>query len=158
MPRGGARPGAGRPRKTPAAPVKAKAKPGAKKAAKAAGRGFTLPNGEKAPDAPPGWPFGTQPPVAAAEPQMPPDPDRDDGLTDEQRAGLAPLDYLLAVMRSPKASKSARLQAAIQAAPYVHAKPAPKGKKEGQLEDAKKRSRFAQAAPPKLVAAGGKKL
>jgi len=157
MPRGGARPGAGRPRKNPDAPAKPAAK---KKAAakKAIGRGLTQPNGEKSPDAPPGWPFGTQPPAppVAAPPAV--DPDSDDGLTDEQRAGLSPLDYLLAVMRSPQASKSARLQAAVQAAPYVHAKPAPVGKKEAKNEAARKASRFAPAAPPRLAAAGGKRV
>jgi phage terminase small subunit len=120
------------------------------------GRGMTLPNGEKSPDAPPDWPFGTKPPQ---EPEKPVDPESDDGLTDEQRAGLTPLEYLLAVMRSPTASKSARMQAAIQAAPYMHPKLAQKGKKEAALDDAKtKPSRFAAAAPPRLAAAGGKRV
>lgn len=43
--------------------------------------------------------------------------------------------------------------------PYVHMKKGEGGKKEKQSEDAKKvASRFAPAAPPKLVAAGGKKV
>lgn len=156
MPRGGARPGAGRPRKNPepaAQPAKIKAK--AKKPA--ADRGLTLPNGRKSPDAPPGWPFGTLPPE---QPATPPDPDADDGLTDEERAGLEPLDYLLAVMRSPRASKSARLQAAIQAAPYMHAKPAPLAKKAGKAEEAKKAGagKFGASAPPRLAANGGKRV
>lgn len=149
MARGGARPGAGRKPKNGVA-----AKRPAKKA------GFTGTGGEKSADAPENWPFGRAPTSASAsepvEPEQPRDPESDDGLTDEQRAGLAPLEYLLAVMRSPKASKSARLQAAIQAAPYMHAKPAPMGKKEQRLEGAKKPSRFAPSAPPKLAAVGGK--
>ena len=151
MARGGARPGAGR-----------KPKDGVAAKRPAAKKGFTEPDGMKSPDAPEVWPFGRAPvppePTAAPAPAPAADPDSDDGLTDEQRAGLAPLEYLLAVMRSPKASKSARLQAAIQAAPYMHAKPAPIGKKEQKAEDAKKPSKFAPSAPPKLVAAGGKKV
>lgn len=112
------------------------------------------PDGVKTPDAPAGWPFGTEP---AKEPTKEVDPENDDGLTDEQRAGLSPLDYLLAVMRSPDASKSARLQAAIQAAPYVHAKPAPAAKKEAAAAKAKEAGagKFKQApAPLKLVKVG----
>jgi hypothetical protein len=121
------------------------------------GRGMTLPNGEKSPDAPPDWPFGTKPPQ---EPEKPVDPESDDGLTDEQRAGLTPLEYLLAVMRSPTASKSARMQAAIQAAPYMHPKLTPAGKKEAKRDAAKgvAQGRFAASAPPKLAAAHGKRV
>ncbi len=150
MARGGARPGAGRKPKDGLA-----AKRPAKKKA------FTDATGEKSPDAPGNWPFGREPvaePPKDAAPESGRDSDSEDGLTDEQRAGLAPLEYLLAVMRSPRASKSARLQAAIQAAPYMHAKPAPMGKKEQRSEDAKKPSRFAPGAPPKLAAVGGKKV
>ncbi|WP_298929213.1 hypothetical protein [uncultured Ramlibacter sp.] len=151
MARGGARPGAGR---KPKDGVEAK-RPRKKKA-------FTAADGTKTADAPENWPFGRAPeapaPAPAPEPVKPVDPDSEDGLTDEQRAGLAPLDYLLAVMRSPGASKSARLQAAIQAAPYMHAKPAPLGKKEGQKDAAKKAaSKFAPAVPPRLAVVGGKK-
>jgi phage terminase small subunit len=166
MARGGKREGAGRKpdpnsKRQQALAKKAAAarKPAAKKApAKAIGRGLTLPNGQKSPDAPPGWPFGTKPPEEPAAPA--PDPDSDDGLTDEQRAGLSPLDYLLAVMRSPKSSKSARMTAAIQAAPYVHPKLTPAGKKEAKREAAKgvAGGRFAAAAPPRLAAAGGKRV
>jgi phage terminase small subunit len=152
MPRGGARPGAGRPRKNP----EMQAKPAAKKAE---GRGYTLPNGETSPDAPPGWPFGKKPPEQPQEPPAQAEPDTDDGLTDEQRATLSPLEYLLAVMRSPRASKSARMTAAVQAAPYLHAKPAPVGKKEAKEQAAKKGGgRFTPKAPPRLIAAGGKKV
>jgi hypothetical protein len=160
MPRGGLRPGAGRPRKNPEA-TQAQLKKARAPKKKVEKKGFTGPKGEKTPDAPDSWPFGTKPPAEPVpEPAKPPaDPDEEDGLTDEQRAGLAPLEYLLAVMRSPKASKSARMQAAIQAAPYMHAKPAPIGKKEGRQNDAKKvASRFSAGAPPKLAAVGGKRI
>lgn len=153
MPRGGVRPGAGRKadpnsQRQKALAKRAAKKPAAKKAAAPdLGRGLTLPNGQKSPDAPEGWPFGTKPPE---EPAATPDPDNDDGLTDEQRSGLTPLEYLLAVMRSPNASKSARLQAAVQAAPYVHAKPAPQGKKDGRKDAAKSAGggKFGSAPPP----------
>jgi len=132
-----------------------------RKVAREKARGRTAPKVEKAAPAE-NWPLGVfpnepkTPEAPGPEPEI--DPDEDDGLTDEQRAGLLPLDYLLAVMRSSKSSKSARLQAAIQAAPYLHGKIAPQGKKEAKNEAAKKASRFTPAAPPRLVAAGGKKL
>lgn len=74
MPRGGARPGAGRPRKNPAPAAKAPAKPRAKKVAAPVvdAAGF------KTEAAPPNWPFGK-------EPEQPP----------EDLSGLMPLDYLL---------------------------------------------------------------
>lgn len=166
MPRGGARTGAGRKAdpnsKRQQALAAKKAAPAAKKAPakKAAGRGYTLQDGQKSPDAPPGWPFGTQPPEEPPKAAAEPDAEGDDGLTDEQRAGLSPLEYLLAVMRSPKSSKSARMQAAIQAAPYVHPKLTPAGKKEAKREAAKgvAGGRFAAAAPPRLAATGGKRV
>lgn len=138
MPRGGARPGAGRKPKKPS-------DGGAKPVAHA-------PTGVKEPGSPEKWPFGTKPAAEGkGEPQNEAD-ERDDGLTPEQRAGMSPLDYLLAVMRSPDASNSARMQAAIQAAPYVHPKLAPAGKKDARNDTAKKASKFAASAPPlKLV-------
>lgn len=169
MPRGGFRVNAGRKpdpnsrrQKALAARAAREANPAAKKAPakKAAGCGYTLQDGRTSPDAPPGWPFGTkpvEPPAAAPAPAGGEEPD--DGLTDEQRAGISPLDYMLAVMRNPKESKSARITAAIQAAPYMHPKLAQKGKKEAALDDAKtKPNRFAPSAPPRLVAAAGKKV
>lgn len=152
MARGGKREGAGRKPDPTSKRQQALAKRAAKKAD--LGRGLTLPSGEKSPDAPPGWPFGTQAaPAAAAEPEVPTDPDSDDGLTHEQRTSMTPLEYLLAVMRSPKASKSARMTAAIQAAPYVHGKIAPGAKKEeAKVRAGKAAAKFATAAPPRLVA------
>lgn len=136
MPRGGARPGAGR------KPSKPKAEP--KKAAPAKA-GHTDAAGQKTADAPEGWPFGTQPPAPPPKPQ--------------DLSALTPLDYLLSLVRDGEADAKVRMQAAALAAPYVHAKPAPAGKKDAQKAEAGKvASRFSAAAPPKLVAAGGKKV
>ena len=131
MPRGGARPGAGRPKKQTAAP----AKPAAKKQAlpKLDAEGYkTDPN----------WPFGKQ------EPEAPPD-----------LSGLMPLDFLLEVMRNPEEDKGRRMQAATLAAPYCHPKKGESGKKDEKSAAAKKvASKFAPAAPPRLAAANGKKV
>lgn len=140
MPRGGARPGAGRPRKAPAdqsAPPKKKAQ------AKQPAAGHA-PDGAKAADAPPGWSFGTQPPA-------PP----------EDLSEMTPLDFLLKVMRDQGEDKGRRMQAASLAAPYCHAK---KGEQSAKAREAEARQkaaaegRFSRRQPPKLVAAGGKKV
>lgn len=136
MPRGGARPGAGRPKKQPEA-VKPPKKPAVKPAPPAVDA-----NGYKDD---PNWPFGKQPP---AEPEPPPD-----------LSNLMPLDYLLEVMRDPKEERGRRMQAATLAAPYCHPKKGEAGKKEEKAAAAKKiASRFTPAAPPKLVAANGQKV
>jgi hypothetical protein len=53
-----------------------------------------------------------------------------------------------------------QVRAAIAAAQYLHLKKGDGGKKEGDAEKAKKAGagKFAPAPPPKLVAAGGKKI
>lgn len=137
MPRGGARPGAGRPRKNPEAPVKAK-KPAAKKAA---GRSLSKLKEQGVPEAA-SWPFGTKPP----EPEKP----AEDPKGDLPACGPedTPLSFLLMVMRDPGASVSARLQAAIQAAPYVHPKVAPQGKKDASKAAAKAVGKFSASPPP----------
>lgn len=107
MPRGGARPGAGRPKKAPAAePAKKRAprKPAAAPAVDA--EGFKTD---------PAWPFGQQRP-----PEPPPA---------EDLSNLQPLDYLLGVMRDPEEDKGRRMQAATLAAPYCHPKKGEAGKK-----------------------------
>ena len=54
---------------------------------------------------------------------------------------------------------SLQVRAAIAAVQYTHTKRSDGGKKEGQAEKAKKvASKFATATPPKLVAAGGRKI
>lgn len=142
MPRGGARVGAGRPRKNPDAPARKRAAP------KSVATGFSEADGKKAKDAPADWPFGTVEPKA-------PDPaaDHDDDQQEEAfDPNLMPLDYLLSVVRDTRAKPAARMQCAAIAAPYVHAKPAPLGKKEGKQQAAKTAAnRFATPQPPKLV-------
>ena len=73
-----------------------------------------------------------------------------------------PLDYLLSVMKDPKADMALRVRAALGAAPYVHGKATELGKKEAREVAAKGigagSGRFASARAPKLVAAGGRKV
>ena len=70
-----------------------------------------------------------------------------------------PLQYMLDVMNDPCADERLRSQMAVAAAPYMHAKKGEGGKKEQKQEAAEKvAKRFQAAAPPKLVAAGGKKV
>ena len=129
MPRGGARPGAGR---KPTKPKEAKAP-------KVDMAGFKTD---------PAWPFGQQVP----EPPAPP-PEKSD------LSELTPLDYLLSVMRDVTEEKPRRMQAASLAAPFVHAKKGESGKKEEKNAAAKQVSgRFPSSAPPRLAAAGGKKV
>lgn len=136
MPRGGARPGAGRPKKQPE-----EAKPSKKAPAKAPPPQVDA-NGYKDD---PKWPFGKQPPQ---EPEPPPD-----------LSNLMPLDYLLEVMRDHTEERGRRMQAATLAAPYCHPKKGEAGKKEEKAAAAKNiASRFSPAAPPKLVAANGQKV
>lgn len=135
MPRGGARPGAGRKPDPNSVRSKAKAK-----------REALTVDGVKTAAAPDSWPFGTLPPSAAAPaPAPPPAPAPD-------LSELTPLDYLLEVMRDIGQDERTRIQAAQLAAPYVHSKPAPGGKKDAKNEAAKAVSgRFATTAPPRLV-------
>lgn len=57
------------------------------------------------------------------------------------------------------AATTLQVRAAIAAVQYTHTKKGDGGKKDGQHEAAKKAAgRFVPAAPPKLVAAGGKKV
>lgn len=131
MPRGGSRPGAGRKRKTTAEA--------------SASAPVVDAQGFKTAAAPENWPFGKAP---VAPP--PPEPDL---------SGLMPLDFLLQIMRDQDEDKGRRMQAATLAAPYCHAKKGEGGKKEEKAAAAKTvASKFATATPPKLVAAGGKKV
>lgn len=167
MARGGPRPGGGRPRLTEAEKAASaearkakrklaeKAKATAKKAPKTATKkaksprdGFS-PKGVKSPDAPAGWPFGTEPPApepAPAPAVAPIDPDGEPLIP-----GGDPLDFLQAVINETRLKLPIRMQAAALAVGFKHAKPAPIGKKEAKDANARKVSKFAQAAPPKLV-------
>jgi hypothetical protein len=132
MPRGGARPGAGR-------------KPKQKPAAEAlADRTLTLPNGQKAPHAPADWPFGTRPPEAEA-PASPP-------------KRLTAREYLSALVNDLEADAKLRLDAAKRLIEFEESKPAPLGKKETKKEAAKQAAggKFAAAAPPLKAIQGGR--
>ncbi len=136
MPRGGARPGAGRPRKNPVTVKKTKGQ--AIPAAAVDAEGFKTD---------PTWPFGQEKPAETS-----PAPDL---------SALTPLDYLLEVMRDPAEDKRVRLQAAQLAAPYVHAKKGEVSKKAEANEKAKEAAatgKFSRRAPPRLVASGGSKV
>lgn len=132
MPRGGARPGAGRPRKNPEA--------GKKKAPKKT----ELPNsgcGGIKPEGAGDWPFGRE---QSKEPEQPRD------LSEQ-----TPLAFLLEVMRDEGRDMRLRLQAAQLAAPLVHPKATAKDK---GAEEKKSSGRFARRQPPRLVASGGSKV
>lgn len=153
MPRGGSRPGAGRPKKTPpAAPAADAQAPEPRKYKRRAAPSVDA-EGFKPEDAPPTWPFGKERPA-------PPEPEREAGAVAEpDLSGLMPLDYLLGVMRNPDLPPPLRMQAATLAAQYCHPKPAPKSaKQEAEAERKKNReSRFGRRQPPKLTAVQGGK-
>ncbi|CAG9172426.1 hypothetical protein CURE108131_23130 [Cupriavidus respiraculi] len=70
-----------------------------------------------------------------------------------------PLKFLKAVMNDVSTDAKMRVDAAKAMLPYTHQKLGEGGKKDQRQEAAKQvASRFAAAAPPKLVAAGGKKV
>ncbi|MEX5744666.1 hypothetical protein [Massilia sp. X63] len=70
-----------------------------------------------------------------------------------------PLVFLKAVMNDTGTEAKMRVDAAKALLPFVHQKLGEGGKKEQKQADAKKvASRFTSAPPPKLVAAGGKKV
>lgn len=70
-----------------------------------------------------------------------------------------PAKFLRAVMNDSGSEAKLRVDAAKALMPFVHQKLGEGGKKEQKQAEANKvASRFATAAPPKLVAAGGKKV
>ena len=70
-----------------------------------------------------------------------------------------PEKFLRAVMNDSGSEDKIRVDAAKALMPYVHSRKSDAGKKEQRTEAAKKvAGRFSAAAPPKLVAAGGKKV
>ena len=146
MPRGGARPGAGR--KPKPETIAKRSKPAAKPVEEFA------PAGKKKAGTPESWPFGTvdqpEPPPAAPAPEG-----------DPVLSFKTPLEYWQHVLADPTASKSDKHSAAFAMAPYVHAKLAPAGKKDGAQDAAKKagQGKFKAApTPPRLAAVGGKKV
>jgi phage terminase small subunit len=70
-----------------------------------------------------------------------------------------PLDFLRAVWTGEVDASATQVRAAQAALPFKHQKLGEGGKKEQRQDAAKKvAGRFKSAAPPKLVAAGGKKV
>lgn len=71
---------------------------------------------------------------------------REAGKTGEAAAGggETPVDYMLRVMRDPKATPARRDTMAKSATPYLHARPAPK-KKPGQSGEARLKKRLETA-------------
>lgn len=112
---------------------------------KARKTGHTLPNGQKAADAPKNWPFGAQPPAPPPPPELP--------------KVLTAREYLSQVMNNVEVDEKLRIDAAKKLIDFEEAKPAPVGKKAAQDAEAKKRAgRFSPGAPPKLAAVGGRKV
>ena len=73
--------------------------------------------------------------------------------------GRDPLDFLLDVMQGTIDPTPSQLKAAIAATQYVHTKKGEGGKKEQRQADAETvAGRFSAGAPPKLVAAAGRKV
>lgn len=124
MPRGGFRPGAGRPKK---GEVRAAVAPAGVKPAEARN-----------------WPFGAVPSVPVPVPEPVPFDVPAPDMT------LTPLDYLLSLVRDAGLDHRTRMQAASIAAPYVHVKPGEIGKKEAKAKLAKDVAggKFAPKAPP----------
>ena len=141
MPRGGARPGAGR---------KPKPKPEIAKP-----EGFTDGEGVRADTAPADWPFGTKSPdpaepsaePAAAAPVVTP-------LADVKPQTAH--EFLKGLYQDAAEDVRVRIQAAVAALPYEEAKLMPKGKRgdkaaPGGVDKAAGPSRFGALAPPRLV-------
>lgn len=76
-----------------------------------------------------------------------------------KKAGMSPLEYMLAVMNNPEADQVRRDRMAVAAAPYVHEKAADTapGKKEARMAEAAAAAvdKFAPPPPPKLVVDNG---
>ena len=80
-------------------------------------------------------------------------------LPDLSKMYSDPADFLKAVMNDSGEDLRFRVDAAKTLMQYTHVKPGEQGKKEARQDAAEKvASRFAPSAPPKLVAAGGKKV
>jgi len=103
-----------------------------------------------------------QVPAKTAEPEKP------DQATEEKRPTFDlskalmhadPKNFLLAAMNDDALDTKQRIEAAKALMPFMHKRLGEGGKKEQKDAEAKKvAGRFTPAAPPKLVAAGGKKV
>lgn len=104
-------------------------------------------DGTKHPDAPPNWPFGTEPPKV------------DGQAVDLPRKRLTAREYLEQLVNDEEADDKLRLDAAKRLIEFQEPKPVALGKKEAKDQAAGRvAGKFSAAAPPKLVAAGGKKV
>lgn len=96
-------------------------------------------------------------PGAGRPPKDPPKLD----LTEVMSKALLHTDpkaFLLAVMNDPGTEAKVRVDAAKSLMPFMHKKLGENGKKDQAQEEAQKvASRFAPAAPPRLVASAGQK-
>ncbi|MGO4811131.1 terminase small subunit [Cupriavidus sp. 2MCAB6] len=99
---------------------------------------------------------GRKGPLAAASPAPKPPPSFDLGAA---LAHSDPKTFLMAAMNDLELDPRQRIDAAKALMPFVHQKLGEGGKKDQQNEAAKKvASRFSPAAPPRLAAAGGRKV
>uniref|UniRef100_UPI0006679767 hypothetical protein n=1 Tax=Burkholderia multivorans TaxID=87883 RepID=UPI0006679767 len=97
---------------------------------------------------------------AAARAQQPAPPQKPAGFDLGAMTNFTdPKAFLIAAMNDARTEPKLRIDAAKALMPFVHKRLGEGGKKEQRDEAAKKAaSRFAQAAPPRLVANGGKKV
>ena len=94
-----------------------------------------------------------------ARPNSGPKPKPPQLITSAELLTSSPAQFLTALMNDPGADIKIRADAAKALLAAELRKADAKGKKEQKQEDAEKvASRFAPAAPPKLVAAGGRKV
>ncbi|WP_137923942.1 terminase small subunit [Cupriavidus sp. 2SB] len=108
------------------------------------------------------------PPAAKAASKEPVAPRETEALGDEAEEFSSiwerstqfsdPKAFLKAAMNDDSTEPKLRVFAANALMPYFHRKLGDTGKKEQAAADAKKPGRFEPSAPPKLVAAGGKKV
>ena len=98
---------------------------------------------------------GARPGAGRKPKPLRPTPPSDDRVATQEDA----LAYLLRVVADGGEDPKLRVRAAIAAVQYQRVKAGDGGKKDAKNEAAKKvAGRFAAAAPPKLVAAGGRKV
>ena len=106
----------------------------------------------------PGRSGGSRPNTGGARPgagRPPKEPPKPAEPTDKRD----PLEFLLDVMQGKLEPSPDQLKAAIAATQYLHAKKGEGGKKDEELAAAKKvSSKYAVSTPPRLIAAGGKKV
>nr|WP_255368581.1 terminase small subunit [Polaromonas sp. OV174] len=98
-------------------------------------------------------------PAQKVEIEAAPEPDRPTFDLSKALQHQDPKMFLLAAMNDGELAEKLRIDAAKALMPFMHQKLGEGGKKEQRNEAAKKvAGRFSAAEPPKLVAAGGKKV